>query len=212
MLRHPLISGAEGEGDGAGSPPPAGDAGQEPATPPSADGGSPPAGDKPDDGKTYTQAYVDALRAESAGYRTKAKELEDREAERAKEQMSDIDRANAELAEEKGKREAAENQLVIERKRGAILAAASAAKFLDPSDALAHIDLSSIQMTQDGEPHKGSVESAVKRIAEEKKYLISGPGSADGGFKGDHPKPDDERMKAHQEDIQRRGGVPAPVV
>ena len=197
-----FLYGAEGEGEGSGTPPPAGDGGQEPPAPPS---GEKPAGQEP---KAYDQAYVDELRQESAKYRTKAKELEDEKAERERAEMSEADRAKAEAAEEKFKREAAETALVDERKRNSILAEAGKLKFKAPEDALAFVDLADITLNQDGTPHKTSVEAAVKKVADARAYLIGGAGSADGGAQGAAPQADADWLKEQQADIAARGGIP----
>lgn len=198
------LTGAEGEGEGSGTQPPAGDGGQEPPAPPVA--GS---DDKGDDKPTvYDQAYVDGLRAENAKHRTRNKELEDEKAEREKAEMSEAERAKAEAAEEKTKRETAESQLLDERKRNAVLAEAGKSKFKDPNDALAFVDLAEITMNQDGTPHKGQVEAAVKKVAEARAYLIGGAGSADGGPKGASPQADADWLKEQQADIAARGGIP----
>ena len=196
------ITGAEGEGEGQAPPPPAGDEGQEPPTPPS--GGS-SEGQEP---KTYDQAYVDQLRAENAKHRTHAKQLEDEKAEREKAEMSEAERAKTEAAEEKAKREAAESALVDERKRNSILAEAGKLKFKDPNDALAFVDLAEITLTNEGAPHAGSVQAAVKKVADARAYLIGGAGSADGGNQGFPPKPDADWLKEQQQDIAARGGIP----
>lgn len=216
LTRFPhLLVGAEGEGDGgegAGTPNPAG--GDEPGatttTPEPGEGGD---GKEP---KQYDAEYVESLRTENAARRVKEKEALDKlaeyeaaEAERAKAEMSEAERAKAEAEEEKTARERAEQALVDERKRNAVISEAAKLKFRDPEDALVHIDLDDISMTDEGRPHKTSIESAVKKVAESKKYLIEGPGSADGGSRGTNPPPK-EREKEIQNDISARGGVRIP--
>jgi len=208
-----FLCGHEGEGAGSGTPPPTSGSGPDPATPPSAPAPTTEPVTKPDPKvETFDAAYVETLRQESAGYRTKLKELEDKETERAKAELSETDRAKAEAVEEKGKRETAEKALLDERKRIAVISEAAKLKFLDPEDALAHLDLTDIRMNEDGTPHKTSVESAVKKIADTKKYLISGPGSADGGAGGTPPVPSADKLKEIEQDIVRRGGVKVPAI
>lgn len=202
-----LLCGHEDKGDGAGSQPSGSGPGQEPATPPAGEAGKDKAKDSDKEPKTYDQAYVDSLRQESASYRTKNKELEDKEAERVKSELSEVERLKVEKEESDSKVKAAEEALVLERKRNAIISEAGRLKFRDPSDALAHIDLETITLTQEGTAHKGSVEAAVKKVADSKAYLISGPGSADGGDRGDTPKPDQKRVQEMEQDISSRGGV-----
>lgn len=202
-----VVRGNEGEGDGPGAPPPTGGPGQDPATPPSAPA---PKTDAPPKVETFDAAYVEELRQENAASRVKLKELEDKEAERAKAEMSDTERAKAEAAEEKAKRETAETALTDERKRNAVISEAAKLKFLDPEDALAHLDLADIRLNDDGTPHKTSVESAVKKIADAKKYLISGTGSADGGAGNTPAPPSADKLKEVEQDIMARGGVKVP--
>lgn len=208
-----LLSGAEGEGgEGSGAP----------ATPPSGDGPgattttTPPEGDGTP--KVYDEAYVRTLREEAAARRVSEKakddriaELEAAEAERKKAEMSDLDRAKAELEEERKLRSAADQSLVNERKRNAVISEAAKLKFRDPQDALAYIDMEAITMTENGQPHKTSIESAVKKIADEKKYLIEGVGSADGGTTGATPPTNAQRVQEIQNDITARGGVPVSI-
>lgn len=210
-----LLTGAEGEGgdggEGAGPQSQGGDGSGTTTTSGKEDDGS-----KGDEGqKTFDREYVETLRGENASRRQHEKDLEaelqkykDAETERAKAEMTEAERAKAEAEEEKKAREAAETALVNERKRNAVISEAAKLKFLDPEDALAYIDVEDIRMTDDGRPHKTSVESAVKKVADEKKYLISGTGSADGGTRGESPKSSDQQMKEIQDDITARGGVP----
>lgn len=193
------LRGAESvaEGEGSGTPP---SNGTESDTPVSGGNGV----------ESFSREYVESLRAENARYRTRAKELEDADAERRKQELSEIDRLKLELEEKNTAIEAAEQNIVSERRRNAVIAEASKLKFRDPSDALAYIDLTAITLNSDGTPDKRSVETAVKKVAEEKTYLIAGPGTADGASTGRPPKPESEWIKQQEADIQARGGVAVP--
>lgn len=213
-----LLSGAEGEGEGGG----------EGAGPPAAEGGeggegsgtqttTPPAdeGKKTDEPETFPREYVETLRTENASRRQREKDLEtelekfrEAEKEREKAEMTEAERAKAEAEEERAGRQKAEQDLIDERKRSAVISEATRLKFRDPEDALAYIDMEDIRMTDEGRPHKASIQSAVKKVADDKKYLIEGPGSADGGSRGTSPKTDAEKDKEIQSDISNRGGVP----
>ena len=202
-----VLIGAEGEGDGSGTPPPSGEGS---GTPAAISEGQPT--NEPD---TFPREYVETLRKENESRRHNEKELQSKldafnkqEEERKKAEMTEVDRLKAEAAETKAAAEAAHNELIAERKRNAIISAAAAHKFRDPEDALAYVSLDEIQMTDEGRPHKTSVESAVKKIAESKKYLIEGVGSADGGFRGNPPPPNDDKILKMKQDIANRGGVP----
>lgn len=206
------LVGMEGEGDGGQG----GGSGTTPPTPPAGDAGTgfpnptPNPNPEPD---VFPRDYVETLRTENASRRTREKELEaelqkfkDQEAERAKAEMSDVERANTEKAEAEARAAAAEASLLTERKRNAIISEASKLRFRDPEDALAYIDLEAISMTESGQPHATSIVAAVKKVADEKKYLIDGSGSADGGARGNAPTPAD-KAKEIQDDITSRGGV-----
>lgn len=213
-----LLSGAEGEGesggDGTGSSASEGGEGGEGSgtqtTTTTTDEGK-----KTDEPETFPREYVETLRTENASRRQREKDLEaeldkfrEAEKEREKAEMSEADRAKTEAEEAKAARESAEQALVDERKRSAVISEATRLKFRDPEDALAYIDMEDIRMTDEGRPHKASIQSAVKKVADDKKYLIEGPGSADGGSRGTSPKTDAERDKEIQSDISSRGGVP----
>lgn len=215
-----LIHGAEGEGgeggdggEGTGSQAAGGDGSGTTTTTTQPETNS---GDgKTDEPETFPREYVETLRSENASRRQREKEMEaelqkfrDAEKEREKAEMTEAERAKTEAEEAKAKADAAEQALIEERKRNALMSQASKLKFRDPEDALAYIDLEGVKMNDDGTPHKASVESAVKKVAEDKKYLIEGPGSADGGTTGTPPKPAAERDKEIQDDITSRGGVP----
>lgn len=156
---------------------------------------------------SFDRSYVEKLRAEAADWRTKFQALEREKAEREKAEMSEVERLRVEKEEAEAKIRAAEALLTTERKRMAIISAAGALKFRDPEDAVAHINLDDITLNQDGTPHKGSVEAAVKKIAETKKYLISGTGDADGGSRGAAAPTESEKLKQYAQEIAEAGGV-----
>lgn len=208
-----LLSGAEGEGEGGEGAGPQSTAGGDGPGATTTDPPKDEGGDGKNEPKTFDREYVEKLRSENAARRARENEMEtelakfkEAEAEREKAAMSETERAKAEAEEAKAARETAEKALVDERKRNAIISEASKLKFRDPEDALVYVDLEDIRMTDDGKPHKTSIEAAVKKIADEKKYLIGGAGSADGGTRGDNPPPA-ERDKKIQSDIETRGGV-----
>lgn len=156
---------------------------------------------------SFDRSYVEKLRAEAADWRTKFQALEREKAEREKAEMSEVERLRVEKEEAEAKVREAEALLTTERKRMAIISVAGALKFRDPEDAVAHINLDDITLNQDGTPHKGSVEAAVKKIAETKKYLISGTGDADGGSRGVAAPTESEKLKQYAQEIAEAGGV-----
>lgn len=197
-----VVRGMEGEGEGGDPPAPSGGSDTPPASPEK----------EPD---VFPRDYVEKLRAENADRRQKEKDqqakidaFEKEKADREKADMSEVERLKTENAETAAKVKAAEEALVAERKRNAIISEASKLKFRDPEDALAYVNLEDIRMNEDGTPHKTSIESAVKKIADDKKYLIEGPGSGDGGTRGTTlPADQEQRQKVIQQDIAARGGV-----
>lgn len=202
------LTGREGEGEDAGSGTQTSSPGGEGTGTQAANAsttGEEGAGTNQD---SFDRSYVEKLRAEAADWRTKFQSLEKERAEREKAEMSEVERLRVEKEEADAKIKAAETLLVTERKRMAIIAAAGQLKFRDPEDAIAHISLDDITLNQDGTPHKGSVEAAVKKIAEAKKYLISGTGDADGGSRGTAPpSSESEKLKRYEQEIAEAGGV-----
>lgn len=203
---HRSLFGMEGEGDGSDTQSSDGD-------------GSGTTSIKPEekDPEVFDREYVQTLRHENASRRkneedlaARIKKFEEAEAERKKAEMTEVERLKAETEEKDQKIADAEKALITERKRNAVLAEASKLKFQDPEDALAYVDLEGLKMNEDGTPHKTSIESAVKKIAEDKKYLLTGPGSADGGSRGSNPEPEAEKVKRIKEELAARGAVPIP--
>ena len=195
-----FIHGAEGEGEESDT-----------STPPTGTAVETPPVKEPD---VFPRDYVETLRNENAARRKTEADLqakidafESEKSEREKAEMTELERLKAERDEIEAARTQAETTLVNERKRNAVMAAASKLKFRDPEDVLAFINLEDVKLNEDGTPHKTSIESAVKKIADDKKYLIDGTGSADGGFRGDNPPPDSDKLKRLNQEFAERGGV-----
>ena len=142
-----------------------------------------PAGDAtpPAAAQTLTQADVDRIvkerlareKAKYADYDTlkqaaaKLKELEDAqlsEADKTKKQVAEL---QATLAQEKAK--ARESAI-----RAAVITEASKLGFNDPNDAYKLLDLAALNVAEDGKIE--GVAEAVKKLAEERKYLIKSAG------------------------------------
>lgn len=136
---------------------------------------------KSEEKDTFDRKYVEALRAEAAGHRVRANEAEAALASAKRDEMSELERANADRDGEKQLRLAAEETLAQERLTNFVLSMADA--FIDPQDVVDRIDLRSITVTDDGTPHKGSVKGLLDSIAKDKPYLLkaSESGSGDGG-------------------------------
>ena len=107
---------------------------------------------------------------------------------------------------------AAANQRIL----SAEIRAQAAGKLNDPSDALAYIDLSSFEVTDDGSVDADAIGSAITDLISKKPYLAAQgsrfQGSADGGARKDSTQPaqltrsDMERMSPEQIDAAMDAG------
>lgn len=163
--------------------------------------------DADDDKKTYSAAEMKKVREEAAKYRVKLRASEKADDDRRKAEMSETDRLKAEKEDESKARVKAEKELQKERVNSAITAAATLAKFADPTDAHAFIDIASITVTDDGKPDGRSVKAAVDKLAKDKPHLINPTGSGDGGSRNGGPMPDTTRTVI-ENDLKQKGMVP----
>lgn len=118
------------------------------------EGDAEPKGNLPDD-PAVLRAELDKVRKEAAGYRTKAKELEDRdktELQRLQDTVSERDSTIADLPR------------IVRQQAIRFASEASKAGFLDPEDALAFIDVD----LSDGD----AVKAALEALAERKPHLV----------------------------------------
>ncbi len=102
--------------------------------------------------------------------RDRLAELEQKEQERQREAMSELERAQAERDEERQKREAAESKALELERGGYLRSAAAAAGFADPEDAVALIGL-------DAATDQLAAQQAVKDLAEKKPHLVAKTGT-----------------------------------
>lgn len=160
-----------------------------------------------DDKKTYSAAEMKRARNDAAKYRTRLRDLEKADEERKKSEMTETDRLKAEKEEADKKAAKAEKELAKERINSAITAAATAARFADPTDAHAFIDVASITVTDDGKPDGRSVKAAVDKLAKDKPHLVTPIGSGDGGSQNGGPLPDKTKAIIEQ-DLKSKGMVP----
>lgn len=210
---HPVhLFGAEGEDDDPDDP-------------------DPQEGDKddlnPDQSNTYDQAYVDTLRKENADRRVKAKDADSR-AEKAekeladirKNEMDDLEKAQAtlaerdeELLESRAEATASKSQLLTERILNTVTLEAIEAGFRDPTDALSMISQDDI-VDDDGNVSVKTVKARLKSIADKKPYLLKTPGSGDGGGGGKKKAPGDDgsfdsKVDKYKEQMKNSGRVSA---
>lgn len=192
---------------GAEDPPVVDPPADPPVTDPPADPPADPPDDEDDDKKTFSAAEMKKVREEAARTRVKLRELEKAEADRKKAEMSETDRLKAEKEEADKRAAKLEKDLQKERVNSAITAAATTAKFADPTDAHAFIDVSSITILEDGKPDGRSVKAAVDKLAKDKPHLVTPAGSGDGGASGSGklPKP---AVAVIEQDLKEKGLVP----
>lgn len=82
------------------------------------------------------------------------------------------DDAVNQLTELKNQLEQRDKAAADKTRRAEIKAAATAAGFSDPSDALAYIDLSKVDINDDGDVDSAAVASLVDELAKKKPYLV----------------------------------------
>lgn len=140
---------------------------------------TPPAGEVGDQESETEQQAIDAeklmaelkkTRREAAKYRTQLRKLEEAEAERQREEMSELERLKSDLEAEKSAREQALATARAQAIRSAVVSAASKAGFADPADAVNFIDADALTIGDDGGVE--GVDEAIKALAEQKPYLI----------------------------------------
>lgn len=126
----------------------------------------------------FDKAVADRLRRQKAQYaghdeyRTKAEKYDQLEASQKTELEKAVDKAKAE-----GRTEAttAANSRLVKAEARAM---AAAAKFRDPTDAVAFLDLSTVKVDDDGDIDTKAIESALADLAAAKPYLLASDGPA----------------------------------
>lgn len=149
----------------------------------------------PADGKTYTQAEVDKLtadsRREAAKYRTEAKKAADAEAARLAASQTEEERKATALADRESKLTEREQQ-AQEKSTSATIAEAAAAAGVPPGNLKLIsrlIDRADIERDDQGEPTNivSLVGALLKDHPEFKGIPAPGGGSPDGGARGGKP-------------------------
>lgn len=228
-LLFPYLIGAEGEGekggdgsgDGSGGGSGNGSAGDSGSDGGSGDGSNGGSGEGSGDGgsggegggtETFDRAYVESLRKENAGYRTRATKAEKELEEKRKEEMDDLTRSQTERDEEKARADKLEQELADMRMSQAVTLAATGANFFDPQDALSLLNPNDIALDENGIPNRQSVEAAVKRLADSKPHLVKGgvSGSGDGGARGGGGGTVEDKKAEYEQEFKQKGGVPIP--
>lgn len=153
--------------------------GREPEQVPPADGGEVPPGQEPEtptaggDGEertTFDRTYVESLRREAAGYRTRAQTAEEKI--RTVEQT-----ANERIAEAQSRADALQTQVTDMARQQAVLVGAIALGFQDPDDAVRLLDPDAVIVGDDGAA--SGVDEALKALAAKKPHLLKGRATSD---------------------------------
>jgi len=166
--------------------------------PPMAGAEDPPAdpekdGDKGKDGdkepQTFSKDYVDALRSEAAGYRTKHRELESKfkELEDKLNGKSEAEKTEAEKAEARAraaeeKAEAAEKRIRSTTTRAAVEREARKLEIVDEDVAYRLLDLEEIEY--DSEDRPINLATMLKDLVKAKPFLVGKPAGDKKGVPG----------------------------
>lgn len=145
------------------------------------DGQVPPVVEDTPAAETFSKEYVQQLRAEAAENRKRAKDAEEKLAQRQRDDMSDLERATAERDQAKAEAEAARAAARESLLRAEVTAAAVAANAVDPETVRVLVS-GRISFDDDGQPV--GVHEAVTALLVEKPYLVkttsTGGGSGNG--------------------------------
>ena len=123
-----------------------------------------------------------ALRRENAKWRTQLRAVEEQQQAKAKAEMTDLERLQAELAAEREARTRAEQARLQIAVKSQIIAAAAKASFADPEDAYRMIDPATLDVADDGTV--SGLDDAVKGLLKAKPYLAK---QAPGAFSPTNP-------------------------
>jgi len=169
--------------------------------------------DQPDDIKAMYSSHVgdlkSALQKEREANRGNSKalkrleELEAKEQERLDAQKSELEKAKEAQLKAEEEREAARSELETERRKNAVIAAATKMGFKDPDDAYTLANLSEIERSDDGK--WSGIDESLKALAESKPYLISKNGKGDG-------LGNDTRLKGQKEKPESKANQKRPLV
>ena len=168
--------------------------------------------------ETFSRKYVEELRQEAAGLRTKKNEAEkaakDAQAKLAdiqKAEMDELERTKTELEEGKSTNESLLNRAKDAELRLAVVTASQEHKFRDLDDLMRFIDNDALKFLDDGSPDMRSVKAAVEKVAKDKPYLLEAhsTGSADGGARGEGEAKGDleSKVREHKERLLARGAI-----
>ena len=134
---------------------------------------------KEGDDETFGREYVESLRKESSGYRSRAKEAEDELEEFRKSQMSEQEKAIDDARKEGAEQAADHYKPLLAQER---VKAQASGEFTDPDDAIRYLDLDKIDLDDDY-----AIGEALTELLKDKPYLAAKgrtQGSIDQGPRG----------------------------
>lgn len=178
---------SQGEGDasaqGAGSGD-GGDAGDD------NDGSQGDAGTDSDSGSSSDDPQERRLTRENQSLRRRLRELEQKEQDRTRAEMSELDRLKAEIADRNRELDELRGERKAARTSSAIEKAAKAAGFSRPDVAARLIDVSALEIDDDGAPDEKALADAIAKLKADVPQLLAGTSSspANGGAGNDRRK------------------------
>lgn len=161
--------------------------------------GQEPEGEEPETGEAELDpqvllAELRRARREAAKYRAKLREFEQREEERRRAEMSEVERLKEDYAAVQARALELETQLQELRIRQAVVTEAARLGFADPEDAWHLVDLSIIDVDEEG--RITGVREALRKLAAQKPYLLRGRGMPGAGEPGrQRPSPEELRRQ-----------------
>jgi hypothetical protein len=136
---------------------------------------SPQAGGSEQQDMQALLAELKQARKEAASYRTKLRQTEESEAERKRQEMTEVERLKADLETAKAKADEAQRTAQERLLRAAVTTAAAKANFADPDDAWRFIDATTLEVGDGGAVN--GLDEAIQAIAKAKPYLLRPTGT-----------------------------------
>ena len=123
-----------------------------------------------DKAETFDRAYVEKLRTESAGYRTKLHTVEGELQKFKDSQLSEIDRAKREATDASAKATQLEAELKQSRVMADVALHSVGLKIVDADAAYKLMDVSAVEFDTDGKPK--NVKTLLNHLIKEKTFLL----------------------------------------
>jgi hypothetical protein len=116
------------------------------------------------------QLELKEARRQTAKYRTELRALQEAEETRQRAEMSDLEKAKADLEAARAAQAKAEGEARERLINSALINAAAKANFSDPADAVKLIDAGALEVADDGAVI--GADKAIEALAKEKPYLL----------------------------------------